>query len=108
MGALRAGRFLHSGRPATPRCDARTAGRGAAGRGFAGRQVKRRWLLEAPEALCVCVGAALRLGGRDYAPMWGYDFQQHWYYVDYLATHHTIPPPSYGTAAYHPPLYYWI
>jgi len=70
--------------------------------------VKPRWLLEAPEALCVCVGAALRLGGRDYAPLWGYDFHQHWYYVDYLTKHHAIPPPSYGTAAYHPPLYYWI
>ncbi len=62
-----------------------------------------------PELGLLLAGIALRIRfGSIYEPTWGYDWHPHWGYLEHVFTTGEVPDPSLNTAAYHPPLYYWI
>jgi hypothetical protein len=64
-----------------------------------------RW----PELLIVLMGALLRVGvllTNDVA--WGYDYPDHWTYIDWASRNFGLPPLDLSREAYHPPLYYAV
>jgi hypothetical protein len=74
---------------------------------------QRDWLLAVgrqwPEILLVLLGTALRVSMLyTYDVRWGYDFTDHWTYVEWFSDRVEWPSLSLSRAAYHPPLYYLL
>jgi hypothetical protein len=69
------------------------------------RWARRNW----PELLLIALGVFLRgTMAITYDVRWGYDFPDHWAYIDWFLTHRDLPPLSVSREAYHPPLYYLL
>jgi uncharacterized membrane protein len=63
----------------------------------------------APEIAILLLGAILRISmAKNFPPQSGYDFVDHWGYIDWMATHHSLPPVGLNYDSYHTPLYYAI
>jgi len=69
-----------------------------------------RWALKNwPELLLVSLGIFLRgTMAYNYDVRWGYDFPDHWAYVDWFTEHRELPLLAVSREAYHPPLYYFL
>jgi hypothetical protein len=62
-----------------------------------------------PELAILLLGALLRLSmASSYDTRLAFDIDNHWGYVEYLATHHALPDLNFSTESYHPPLYYTL
>jgi hypothetical protein len=69
------------------------------------RSARRYW----PELLLVLFGVFLRVTMfRRYDVRWGYDFPDHWAYVDWFLRHWGLPSLTVSREAYHPPLFYFL
>ena len=63
----------------------------------------------AAEWLCLAAGVALRLStAANLNPEWGYDAPFHWEYVEWFASHLTLPPIDHAVETFHPPVYYFL
>ncbi|MEP6654363.1 MAG: hypothetical protein ABJA82_13455 [Myxococcales bacterium] len=57
----------------------------------------------------IALGIALRWSMRtNFDYRWSYDFEDHLRFINWVATHFTLPDLNYTREAYHPPLYYFI
>ena len=62
-----------------------------------------------PELLLIALGVFLRgTMAVTYDVRWGYDFPDHWAYIDWFLTRRELPPLSVSREAYHPPLFYLL
>lgn len=69
------------------------------------RWARRNW----PELLLIALGVFLRgTMAITYDVRWGYDFPDHWAYVDWFLTHWELPPLILSKEAYHAPLFYVV
>jgi len=61
------------------------------------------------ELLLIALGIFLRGSmAFTYDVRWGYDFPDHWAYVEWFLGNRELPSVMISRAAYHPPLYYWL
>lgn len=62
-----------------------------------------------PELAILLVALGLRLSmAKTFKPQLGYDFVDHWGYIEWVATHGSIPPVGLNFGSYHTPLYYTL
>jgi hypothetical protein len=71
--------------------------------------VKRWARAHVPELCTLGLGILLRLSmALFYDARLGYDFNAHWPDIQYIASRHQLPPLSYNSESYHPPLYHGL
>lgn len=62
-----------------------------------------------PELCVLAVGVLIRLSlAIWYDARIGFDYNAHWPHIQYIVTHHALPPLDFNTTACHPPLYHSI
>ena len=60
-----------------------------------------------PEALALLLGVLLRISmAITHDARTGFDFNCHWPYINYVASHHALAPLTLCAVSYHPPLYH--
>jgi hypothetical protein len=60
-----------------------------------------------PELIALTTGVLLRLSmALGYDARIGFDFNAHWPHIQYIVSHHALPPLGFNTTAPHPPLYH--
>jgi hypothetical protein len=71
--------------------------------------LKSWWSRRIPELVLVAIGCALRISmSWTYDVNWGYDFFDHWPYINWFAHHLDLPPIDLSRETWHPPLYYFL
>ncbi len=61
------------------------------------------------ETAALALGALLRLSmATTHDARVGFDFNGHWPYINYIATHHALAPFDLSAVSYHPPLYHLV
>jgi hypothetical protein len=62
-----------------------------------------------PELAIFLIAIVVRVSmARTFPPQAGYDFVDHWGYVDWIAQHHSLPPIGLNYDSYSAPLYYLL
>ena len=103
------GRLAPAGQP--PRAQAGGHQVGIDQVGHQGRASRfRAWArARIPELVVLAVGVLLRLSMAIwYDARIGFDYNAHWPHIQYIVTHHALPPLDFNTTAPHPPLYHAI